>query len=165
MIKLIKILEAKYLEDKFINQAFTQSISVNDKLSFSKKDIYYLGNYQADKLNIIKDKLFKNRKAIINAIEKGVKFIVCGNSVELLNNHFKHDEINLFTLYNPLTFKKNFKKLKLRKDMVNLTIKKVDNLDKGINAVNFRYKNLLCISNEKTIDKIIKKQSKATLSC
>lgn len=160
---MIKVLEKDFLDDEFINKQFISNISLNEKLTFNKNDIYYFGNYDDDYINFIKDKLYHNKKSMLNAIERNVKFIVCGSSCEIFNNHFKCNDINLFTLYNPSMFKYRFKKLKIRKEKNNINIKYVNSLDKVVNASCFRYKNLFCISSEKNIDKIIKKQSKTTL--
>lgn len=134
---MIKILEKDLLEDNFIISSFTDNISIDENIYFNKKDIYYFGNYKNEELDKIKKKLIKNKKRIINAVEKNVKFIICGNSIELFNNNFKQNELNLYTNY----FNKKDKK-----------IKHISNLKHGINAENFRYKNMICFNN---INKLI----------
>lgn len=161
---MLKVLEKDYLEDNYIKNEFTQNLKLDEKINFSKNSIYYFGNYQKDKLELIKNKLLKNKKSLIKAIENNVKFIICGNSYELFNNSFNHKNLNLFTVYNPKMFKKSIGKIKVKNDYNDTSIKMVDNLDKAISANNFKYKNLLCIKDSKLIDKIIKKQSKTTLS-
>ena len=141
---MIKIIEKDLLEDDFIIKAFTKNIELKDKIFFSKNDIYYFGNYKKDKLNIIKKKILKNKKSIINAINKGVKFIIHGNSIDIFNNNFNKNEFNLFTAYEKKDLKIKRKKLKVKKRKQNKYIV-VNNLKKGIDTLNFRYKNLICI--------------------
>lgn len=146
---MIKAIEKDFLNDKFINKSFVYNIKITDNLKFNKQDTYYFGNYDVDKINIIKTKIIKNKKSIINAVEKGVKFIICGNSIEIFNNSFKSNELNLFTFYsNNSILHKYDKKIKL-----------INNLKQGIYSDNFKYKNLVCISKQKYINKIIKNQS------
>lgn len=128
---MIKIIEKDFLDDNFIFKAFTSNMSINDKITFKKNNIYYFGNYKENKLNIIKNKIYKNKKSLLNAIERGVTFIIHGNSIELFNNNFKSTGINLFTAYE----EKNIFK---RKN------KNINDLKLGINSLNFRYKNLIC---------------------
>lgn len=128
---MIKIIEKDFLDDNFIFKAFTTSMSINDKITFKKNNVYYFGNYKQEKLNIIKNKIYKNKKSLLKAIERGVTFIIHGNSIELFNNDFKTTGINLFTAYE----EKNIFKRKT---------KYVSNLKVGINSLNFRYKNLIC---------------------
>lgn len=140
---MIKVLEKEYLNDCFIEKKFVKNININEKLIFNKINIYYFGNYDKNEIYKIKNKLLKNKKNIINAVEKGIKIIISGNSCELFNNSFEANNINLFT-YIPIYNKHNCK------------IKYVDNLKDGIYANNFKYKNLICITNEKNIIKILK---------
>ena len=131
---------------------------------FNKNNIYFFGNYEEDKLKYIKNKLIKNKKNIKRAIENNIKFIVTGNSYDIFNNSFKHDDLNIFTAYNKKMFKKKIRKIRIKKDKDNLNLKTVYSLEKGVNSKNFKYKNLLCIKRPDTINKIIKKrQSKSTL--
>ncbi len=153
---MIKILEKDFLNDTFINKELASNISLKEKISFSNKNIYYFGNYNTDKLNLIKKKMIKNKKNLIRAIEKGIKFIVCGNSIEIFNNSFKKNDLNIYTSYNPSMFKKRRGNLKIKKGKENTYIKKVNNINKVIESSNFRYKNLICIANEKKINNIIK---------
>ena len=97
---MIKVLEQDYLCDNFINKQFVHNVKKEDKITFSKDDIYYFGNYTKEGLNIIRKKLLKNKRALKNAIEKGIKIIICGNSIEIFNNNFNTCDINLFTCYN-----------------------------------------------------------------
>lgn len=129
---MIKILEKDFLKDNFIIKAFAENISLKDNIYFSKKNIYYFGNYKEEHLKDIKNKITKNKKRIINAIENNVTFIIHGNSIEIFNNSFKHNDINLFTAYNK---KRLFNKNK---------IVKINNIKTGIDTLNFKYKNLLC---------------------
>lgn len=129
---MIKILEKDFLKDNFIIKPFAENISLKDNIYFSKENIYYFGNYKEEHLNDIKNKIIKNKKRIINAIENNVTFIIHGNSIEIFNNSFKHNDINLFTAYNK---KRLFNKNK---------IVKIDNIKTGIDTLNFKYKNLLC---------------------
>ena len=71
------------------------------------------------------------KKRIISAIENGTTIIIHGNSIELFNNSFKACDINLFTAYDD---KKIFKRKK---------VKFVNDLNHGINSLNFKYKNLI----------------------
>lgn len=127
---MIKVLEKNYLEDEFIIKALLTDISIKNNLSLKKEDIYYFGNYKDDFLDNIKKKINKNKKRIKNAVEKGTTIILHGNSVEIFNNSFKPKDINLFTAY----------KTKKKK-----TALQVNDLNKGISSLNFRYKNLICI--------------------
>lgn len=129
---MIKVLEKEFLNDNFILKAFTSNIKINDNIYFSKQDTYYFGNYKEDKINEIKEKLKKNKKRIIKAVENGTCFIIHGNSIDIFNNSFKSDDINLFTAYD--------KKRVINKRL----IRKIDNLKIGIDCFNFKYKNLIC---------------------
>ena len=142
---MIKILEMDYLDDKFINKSFSKNISLDEKIVFSKNNIYYFGNYKQDKIDLIKKKLIKNKKNILNAIENQVKFIISGNSYEIFNNSFKHYDLNIYTSYG--------------KNKFNNKIKIIDNLKNGIEGNSFKYKNLICIKDSNKINKIIKKVS------
>ncbi len=162
---MIKVLEQEYLNDNFINKKFISNMSIKDKVYFKKGNIYYFGNYKEEKLSEIKNKLNKNKKSLIKAIESGVKFIVCANSFELFNNSFKVEGLNLFTSYNPRMFKSKINKVIIKNDKVKYEIKKVNDLTKVIASQNFMYKNFLCIKNPKIIESIIKRQSNVTSSC
>lgn len=129
---MIKILEKDFLKDNFIIKPFAKNISLSDNIYFSKNNIYYFGNYKEKHLDDIKNKIIKNKKRIIKAIENNVTFIIHGNSIDIFNNSFKHNDINLFTAYNK---KRLFNKNK---------ITKVNNIKIGIDTLNFKYKNLLC---------------------
>ena len=129
---MIKIIEKDFLDDDFIIKPFANNICINENIYFNKKDTYYFGNYKEDKINLIKDKINKNKRRIIKAIENNITFIIHGNSIDIFNNSFKANDINLFTAYS--------KKEKTKKDY----IKKVDNLNLGIDTLNFKYKNLTC---------------------
>lgn len=129
---MIKILEKDFLKDNFIIKPFAKNISLSDNIYFSKNNIYYFGNYKEEHLDDIKNKIIKNKKRIIKAIENNVTFIIHGNSIDIFNNSFKHNDINLFTAYNK---KRLFNKNK---------ITKVNNIKIGIDTLNFKYKNLLC---------------------
>lgn len=125
---MIKIIEKEFLDDNFIIKPFASNIKINENIYFKKDDTYYFGNYKKDKLNYIN----KNKKRIISAIENGTTIIIHGNSIELFNNSFKACDINLFTAYDD---KKLFKRKK---------VKFVNDLNYGINSLNFKYKNLIC---------------------
>lgn len=129
---MIKILEKDYLDDDFIIKPFANNIKINENIYFNKSNTYYFGNYDETKIEEIKDKIKKNKKRIISAIENGTKFIIHGNSIDIFNNSFKSDDINLFTAYD----KKSF----LNKNKP----KEINNLQVGINTLNFKYKNLIC---------------------
>ena len=129
---MIKIIEKELLNDNFIIKPFASNIKINDNIYFSKENIYYFGNYKEDKLEIIKNKIKKNKNRIYKAIENGVKFIIHGNSIEIFNNSFKAKDINLFTAYE--------KKRLIKKRY----IKEINNLKKGSDTLNFKYKNLIC---------------------
>lgn len=129
---MIKILEKEFLEDNFIIKPFASNININDNIYFSKEHTYYFGNYKKDKLKIIKNKIIKNKKRIINAVENGVKIIIHGNSLEIFNNSFKAKDINLFTAYD--------KKRLIKKNQ----FKNISNLSMGCDTLNFKYKNLTC---------------------
>lgn len=129
---MIKIIEKEFLNDNFIIKPFAGNININDKIYFSKNDTYYFGNYEENKVDLIKNKIRKNKKRILNAIEDGVKFVIHGNSIEIFNNSFKKENINLFTAYDK---KRIIKKNKL---------KIINSLKTGIDTFNFRYKNLTC---------------------
>lgn len=142
---MIKIIEKDYLEDSFINTCFCKNICLNEKIIFSKDNIYYFGNYRKDKINLIKNKLIKNRKNLLNAIQNNVKFIISGNSFEMFNNSFKVSDLNIYTSYS--------------KNKYSNKIIYVDDLKKGIKGNIFKYKNLVCIENTNKINKVIKKFS------
>lgn len=154
---MIKVLESNSLNDSFIDINFISNISINDRLTFNKKDIYYFGNYNEMELYKIKEKLIKNKKNIKNAVEKGIKFIICGNSCEIFNNNFNINDINLFTQYNNNNFKYHHNKLKFKKRKKENKIKTIYNLNDTITTSNFKYKNLIFIENEKYIYNTIKK--------
>ena len=137
---MIKVFEKQLLDDEFIIKQFTSNISLNEK---------------DESLLKIKKKIIRNKKKIINAIENGVKFIICGNSCEIFNNSFDHKGLNLFTCYNPNNFKKKIKGIKIKEKYKDNKIKKVDNIKTAIPSENFLYKNLLCIKNEKIIENIL----------
>lgn len=145
---MIKVLEKDYLDDKFIIKPFLYNIKIKENIFFDKKDTYYFGNYKEEKLDIIKQKVNKNKKRIINAIENGTKFIIYGNSINIFNNSFNHNNINLFTSYSENSFKNKFGKLVIKKKYKNKNIKVVENINKCITTENFRYKNLICIKKE-----------------
>lgn len=161
---MIKVIEKEMLDDEFIIKPFISNINLNDNIYFTKDNIYYFGNYKNNELKNIKQKLIKNKRNIIRAIEKGIRFIVCGNSVELFNNDFKADGFNLYTLYNPSSFKRRLNHLIIKKDKYKSKIKIVSNLEGGICAVNFKYKNFLCVSKENKLDELIKKVKQKDLS-
>ena len=129
---MIKIIGKEFLDDNFIIKPFASNIKISENIYFKKDDTYYFGNYKKDKLNYIKEKINKNKKRIISAIENGTTIIIHGNSIELFNNSFKACNINLFTAYDD---KKLFKRKK---------VKFVNDLNYGINSLNFKYKNLIC---------------------
>lgn len=156
---MIKIIEKDFLNDDFILKTFTSNVSINNKINFSKKDVYYFGNYNENKLKEIEKKLINNKKSIINAVEKGVKFLIHGNSIDLFNNSFKHDKLNLFTCYDNRSLKIKKNKIKI-KTMYSKSIKCINSLDEVSDSMNFRYKNLICFMNKNAI----KKQSISTLS-
>ena len=144
---MICVLEKELLEDNFIDKRFIKNINNEERILFNKNNIYYFGNYKKDSLNIIKEKLLKNKRNIINAIERNIKIIITGNSIDLFNNTFKYKDINLFTAYD------KSKRFKLLND-----------LKKGLDTYNFKYKKLICFNNIKLINKIIKKTKYTTLS-
>ncbi len=156
---MIKIIEKDYLKDDFILKTFTSNLSIKNKIKFSKNDVYYFGNYDVSKLEEIEKKLIKNRKNIIKAVEKGVKFLIHGNSIDIFNNSFKPNKLNLFTCYDN-------KNLRIKKDKINIKnkysryTKCINSLDEVSDSINFRYKNLICFMNKDAL----KKQSIATLS-
>ena len=157
---MIVAIEKDFLNDNFISKQFINNIKLESRIVFSKNNIYYFGNYKEDKLNDIKNKLVKNKKNINRAIENNVKFIVTGNSYNLFNNSFKHNDLNIFTAYNNKMFKRNINKIKFKKDKENKNLKIIYNLSDGINNKNFIYKNLLCVENCNLITKILKEKLK-----
>ena len=142
---MIKVIEKNYLNDNNINIMLVDNISINDKIIFNKNDLYYFGNYDKDMISFIKNKINNNKNNIRNAVEKGVKFIITGNSYDLFNNTFKCSNINLFNAYNKKMFKR--KRIKLKK--TSKRIKEYNNLY-NIDNENFKYKNLICIKNKMT---------------
>ena len=144
---MIKIIEMEYLDDNFINTSFCKNISLNENITFSKGNIYYFGNYKEDKIELIKKKLIKNRKNLLNAIQNNVKFIISGNSFEMFNNSFKPYDLNIYTNYS--------------KSKHSNKIRYIADLKKGIEGNIFKYKNLICIKNTNKINKVIKKLSLA----
>lgn len=153
---MIKVLEKDLLNDEFLIKDFTQNISLEDRIIFNKNDLYYFGNYKEDKLDIIKKKIINNKKNIKKAIENNIKFIITGNSIELFNNNFSVSDINLFNFYNEKSFKRKKNKLKFRKEKPSNKLLLFKNLN-SISSDNFRYKNLICISNINAINKIKEK--------
>lgn len=141
---MIKAIEKDFLEDKYIHKEFIKNINIKDKLYFNKNDIYYFGNYTNDKLDIIRKKILKNQKNIIKAIENNVKFIIHGSSIKIFNNSFNKNEFNLFTAYDEREINIKRRKLKLKNKSSNKYVI-INNLKKGIDTLNFRYKNLICI--------------------
>lgn len=160
---MVVAIEKDLLNDCFSDKNFIYNLNIKDKIIFNKDNIYFFGNYNEDKLEYIKNKLIKNKKNIKRAIENNIKFIITGNSYDLFNNSFVHNDLNIFTAYNKKMFKKNINKLKIKKDKDDQKLEIIYDLTKAINSKNFKYKNLLCIKNPSTINKIIKKQSKSTL--
>lgn len=140
---MIKVIEKDFLDDDFIIKPFASNISINDNIYFSKNNTYYFGNYKEDKISEIKNKILKNKKRLIKAIENGVSFIIHGNSINIFNNSFKFKDINLFTAYDKNNVRIKFNKLKLTKRK-NKSIVIINNLNDGIDTLNFRYKNLIC---------------------
>lgn len=140
---MIKIIEKDFLDDDFIIKEFADNIKLNDNIYFSKSNTYYFGNYKEDKINDIKAKIIKNKKRIIKAIESNVTFIIHGNSIDIFNNSFKKDDMNLFTAYDKKSICIKFKKLKFKKKK-NKNIAMINDLKKGVDTLNFKYKNLLC---------------------
>ena len=155
---MIKVINKEDLDDDFILRVYTDNIDINDKLTFLNDYIYYFGNYKESKLNIIEHKLIKNKKNIIKAIEKGAKFLIYGNSIDIFNNSFNHKKLNLFTVY-------DYKNVKFRKNKIIFKnkysnyIKNINSLNETSDSINFRYKNLICFNNKN----IFKKQSISTL--
>ncbi|MBQ9013000.1 MAG: hypothetical protein IJ094_05475 [Bacilli bacterium] len=141
---MIKVLEKDYLEDNYIIKNFVINIDINKRLHFNKNNIYYFGNYDDSKINIIKKKILRNKKNIKRAIENNVKFIIHGNSIDIFNNSFKSKDFNLFTAYDKKEINIKRKKLKLKHKNSNKYII-INDLKKGIDTLNFRYKNLICI--------------------
>ena len=93
---------------------------------------------------MIKKKILRNKKNIIRAIENNVKFIIHGNSIDIFNNSFKSKDFNLFTAYDKKEIKIKRKKLKF-KNKNNDKYIIINDLKKGIDTLNFRYKNFICI--------------------
>lgn len=137
---MIKVIEKKYLNDDNINIMLVDNIGINDKIIFNKNDLYYFGNYDKNKLPYIKRKINSNKNNIRNAVEKGIHFIITGNSYELFNNNFNYKDINLFNAYN----KKAFSKKRIKNKKSSRKIKEYTNLEE-IETDNFKYKNLICI--------------------
>ena len=160
---MIRAIEKDLLCDSFLNTRFLKNIDVNDKINFNLNDIYYFGNYDKDKLNIIRKKINSNKRSIRKAVNRGVKFIITGNSIKLFNNNFNTKDINLFNTYNDKSFKCRRRQILFKNYRKSNKIKYIDNLDNANND-NFRYKNLICINNKVTIDDIIKKTKHITLS-
>ncbi len=160
---MIKAIEKDLLCDSFLNTQFLSNIGITDKINFNLNDIYYFGNYDNDKIGIIKKKINNNKNNIKKAVNRGVKFIITGNSIKLFNNNFNTSDINLFNTYNDKSFKHKRHKLCFKKHKHNYKIKYINNLDNANND-NFRYKNLICINDKISIDDIIKKTKYITLS-
>lgn len=144
---MIKVIEKDLLDDKFINKNLTSNINKDERIYFSKNNIYYFGNYTNEGLNIIKEKLLKNKNALKRAIENNIKFIISGNSIELFNNSFNHNDLNIYTCYNEKNFKSKIKGIRFSHLKKNNKLKYIDNISKTIDSENFRYKNLICIKN------------------
>lgn len=149
---MIKVMEKDLLEDNFINKKLITNISKEEKIYFSKDNIYYFGNYTNEGLKIIKQKLLKNKKAIKKAIENNIKFIISGNSIDIFNNSFNHKDLNIYTCYNKKNFKNKIKGIKFRYFKRYNKLKHVSDLNNCVDSENFRYKNLVCAKN---INKII----------
>ena len=160
---MICAIEKNLLCDNFLNTQFLSNIGITDKINFNLNDIYYFGNYDNNKLHIIKRKINNNKESIKKAVNRGVKFIITGNSINLFNNNFNSKDINLFNTYNDKSFRYKRHKLLFRNDKVNNRIIRINNLNSAHNS-NFRYKNLICINYKTTIDKIIKMTKHSTLS-
>ena len=150
---MIYALEKDYLKDDFIIKNYVNNININDKIKFNKEYIYYFGNYDKSYLKRIEKKLINNRKNIINAIEKGVKFLIYGNSIEIFNNSFKANKLNLFTCYDNKNLKLKRNKIIL-KNKYSKYIKHIRSLNEGSDNINFRYKNLICFNNKSLFSRI-----------
>ena len=144
---MIKVIEKDLLEDNFINKKLITNISKEEKIYFSKDNIYYFGNYTNEGLKTIKQKLLKNKNALKRAIENNIKFIISGNSTELFNNSFNHNDLNIYTCYNEKSFKSKIKGIRFSHFKNNNKLKYINNINKTIDSENFRYKNLICIKN------------------
>ena len=152
--RMIMVLEKSKLDDSNIKKGLINNISINDKIIFSKENIYYFGNYDERYIKDIRRKLYNNKRNIINAVEKGIKFIICGNSVEIFNNNFNAKDFYLYTSYNKNQFKNKINGIKFKKRYKKNRIINIDNLNSTINSTNFRYKNLICIKNINDIIKL-----------
>ena len=80
-------------------------LSINDRIDFTKYDIYYMGcGSESNQLIVIKD-LIKYKNIIKEAIEDGKHFIFTGNSYELLGKYIKKtngekiETLNIFDFY------------------------------------------------------------------
>lgn len=156
---MIIAIEKNNLDDDFIVKTFIKNMNINNRLNFNKDDIYYFGNYNKDMLNKIEKKLINNKKSLIKAIESGTKFLIYGNSIDIFNNSFKRNKLNIFTVYDNKNINIRNNKMKV-KNKYNKSIKQVYGLNIASDNINFRYKNLVCFKNKKAIEK----QSISTLS-
>lgn len=93
------------LEKGFENQdMYTEivKLSVNDRIDFSKYDIYYMGcGSESNQLIVIED-LLKYKNMIKEAIEDGKHFIFTGNSYEILGKYIQKlngEKINTLDLF------------------------------------------------------------------
>lgn len=58
-------------------------LSINDKIKFSKYDLFYIGSGSEENAHIVLSDWYQYREDIKNAIEDGKFFIVTGNAFEL----------------------------------------------------------------------------------
>lgn len=148
---MIKVIEKDLLDDNFINRKLISNIPKEERIYFSKDNIYYFGNYTKEGLNIIKQKMLKNKNALKRGIENNIKFIISGNSIELFNNSFKHNDLNIYTCYNKKSFKNKIKGIRFSHFKKNNKLKYINNINETIDSESFRYKNLICIKNINTM--------------
>ena len=64
-------------------------LSINDRIDFTKYDIYYMGCGSESNQLIVNEDLLKYKNIIKDAIEDGKYFIFTGNSYELLGKYIE----------------------------------------------------------------------------
>ena len=80
-------------------------LSINDRIDFTKYDIYYMGSGSEENQKLVIEDLLKYKKMIKESIEDGKHFILTGNSYEILGNYIekvngeKIDTLSIFDFY------------------------------------------------------------------
>lgn len=95
------------LKNAFKKQGITAGVdllSINDKINFSKYDIFYMGMGSEENLLLVLEDIKKYKKELKDVIQKGKYFIATGNSQELFGKFIemlgqKYKALAIFDYY------------------------------------------------------------------